>query len=210
MDKNEIFFTLGNALAGVLIGLLTYWIAKTKKFIKKKIESASVKHLNNNQHIRDILLEMRLEFDADRVLLYQFHNGDQYASGASYKKASITHQAIKRGIAPVSDISAHLSIPMSMIMPCISGILKNKFGISNLHDADDSCHFKFLLLQGGVQKCIMILIPGAKNTTSIGVAFVCWLNDIEPTPEQVKLIEPFADRIGEELQIEGRTHERDD
>ncbi len=202
MDKNDFFFAIGNLIAGALTGVFAYWAIKVKKFFKKQIDLVSDKKLNHNSHIRDLIIEIRANYDADRVLLYQFHNGDFYASGASYKKASITHQAIKKGVAPMSDITAHLSIPITMITPCLKDLEGKEYCVSNVHLADDNCYFKYLLLESGVQKCLISLINNNKGI-SMGIIFICWLNEIEPAEDLLKEIPGYAKSIAEELVIEG-------
>jgi hypothetical protein len=87
------FYELGIASATILIGL-TIAILKYKK--AKKVHVAIKKESEfsiSNMEIWKIITDLRVDVDATRVSVVQFHNGGKFMDGTSMRKMSITHQS---------------------------------------------------------------------------------------------------------------------
>lgn len=57
--------------------------------------------LKTEQRIYAVLGQILNEANADRVVLYQLHNGQEYYSGYSYSKVTATHESLREGISSV-------------------------------------------------------------------------------------------------------------
>ena len=72
---------------------------------KKKLKNKKYS-LSNNDHVkRDELILKKIEnirekYDADRVWVAEFHNGNKTYSGKSFQKFSTTFESVRVGIAP--------------------------------------------------------------------------------------------------------------
>lgn len=55
--------------------------------------------INRNAKVQALLSELRPVMDADRVELFQLHNGEYFLSGESQLKTSLTHFYVRTGIA---------------------------------------------------------------------------------------------------------------
>ena len=65
-----------------------------KNLIPKKVKTQS----NINMSIYNLLEEMKEVFKADRVQIYDFHNGGHYANGRSALKCSCTFEAVRKSV----------------------------------------------------------------------------------------------------------------
>lgn len=94
-----------NGLFGVVIvfGYLSKkfsdWLKNRKKRTNSKIEVSS----NKLKHIQEKLTECRIEFDASRITITQFHNGDYYYSTNSILKMSVTHESTDPSTSKIFD-----------------------------------------------------------------------------------------------------------
>lgn len=100
-----------NGFGGLLIilGLLggklkdLYYKHKKKKKSSIKVSSDKLKQIHEK------LTECRIEFDASRVTITQFHNGDYYYSTNSILKMSVTHESTDQSTSKIMDDYQSLS-----------------------------------------------------------------------------------------------------
>ena len=125
IDIIEIATTVGTILAGFCV---CFKVFKTKidEFLKTWQGSVSSKVPKQSQ--TDIKILKRMEevkelLNADRVHIYEFHNGEHYANGRSALKISCTYEVCKAGVSSVQ--RECMSIPISCISSYIASILDN-------------------------------------------------------------------------------------
>lgn len=101
----------------VVVFFVIVLAVSVRDFLIKKIE---VKNLTNfyfssnnlNILIREKMIEILQLIKADRVLLLQLHNGENYLSKMTKLKCSLTHQYTEKGIAPIDKI---VDLPVTYI-----------------------------------------------------------------------------------------------
>jgi hypothetical protein len=80
-----------------------------------------------NKNIQEKLTEVRVLLDADRVKLFQFHNGDHYIGGDSALKCSITHLSLKAGVSyPQNALTCYSNVIITGLGDYIPSTIKNK------------------------------------------------------------------------------------
>lgn len=139
MENISSFLTglalLITASGGVLIALI-----KTYKSTRKELET--IPHKIKHQTSIDILITDKMEeikdlLNADRVQIYDFHNGDHYANGRSALKTTCTYEVCRASIKPVQ--SQLQGIPLSCIAKFINELLSNnELEIKNLETIKDT------------------------------------------------------------------------
>lgn len=84
---------------------ILYFFKKVYDFIKSKLKKDKSINFDIKQLslIYEKLIECRLQFNASRVTITQFHNGDYYYSNNSILKMSITHETDEEGVSRVID-----------------------------------------------------------------------------------------------------------
>ena len=125
----------GTFIAGVFI-CIKVCKAKIEEFLKNN--GANVGGKVKGQTATDMEILKRMEqvkelLDADRVQVYEFHNGEHYANGRSALKVSCTYEAYRAGVKPCQ--RELLSVPLSCIPHFISNLLDS--GLVNVDDLED-------------------------------------------------------------------------
>ena len=69
---------------------LKNWQGSVSKKVPRQSE-IDIKVLNRMEEVKEIM-------DADRVHVYEFHNGEHYANGRSALKVSCTYEVCKAGV----------------------------------------------------------------------------------------------------------------
>ena len=138
-DVEFIATAIGTFLAGAYI---CYKVCKAKieQFLKnwqgsvsKKVPKQSavdISILNRMEEVKELL-------DADRVHVYEFHNGEHYANGRSALKISCTYEVCRAGVNSMQRES--MSMPISCMPRYIATILDNYVvDVKDIEDVKDS------------------------------------------------------------------------
>lgn len=129
-DKVVLIATnLGYVIAGIIV---CYFVVKKKiadyfKDIKKNL-SVSSKIPGQAKSDMDIIKRMeqvKEVLNADRVMVFEFHNGEHYANGRSALKFSCTYEVYRVGTTSVQTKLS--SIPISCVPHFVTNLLDNEF-----------------------------------------------------------------------------------
>lgn len=128
MDWNvvkDVAMTVGSVSAAIVIGFFTfkkkmdeYFNNKRENVPGKIIQQSNVdnKILTRMEHAKEILV-------ADRILVFDFHNGEHFANGRSALRMSATYEVTRYGIERKQNVLQKL--PLS-ILPNLIRELLNK------------------------------------------------------------------------------------
>lgn len=110
------------------IGAILIAVIKVYKNTQKEIETIPKKI--KKQALYDNLIIEKMEslkeyLNADRVQIYDFHNGGHYANGRSALKTSCSYEVVRNGIVPKQNQLQ--SIPLPCIAKFISQLLNDNF-----------------------------------------------------------------------------------
>lgn len=153
----------------VIIKEFFVWGYKKKKTLKEDLESS--------EKIIRILQNIEVDYDADRVLVYQFHNGEYFYTGHSIDKMSNTHEVVSKGVSREQINSA--SIFTSPFRNMLRDLLTYPVVVySNVDDIEDY-NSKVFFLERGVQSVVMTLLRD-RSDRPVGMLCVEFVKDIEP------------------------------
>jgi hypothetical protein len=116
-------------VVGFFAWFLVKFILKRMKDQEKKIDSLIEKLINskeedglteekmdkfaiNANRVQQLIYHILNEFDADRVSVYEYHNGGKTITGVDFKKCSNTYEAVGLGIE--ESYNEHQNIPISI------------------------------------------------------------------------------------------------
>lgn len=122
----EKFITLLNTIASLLIAFAGVYVAykNSKKSIEETIPTKIKKQCNIDLEITSRMEYVKEYLLADRVQIYDFHNGEHYANGRSALKTTCTYEVIRKGIKSYqNDLQA---VPLSCIPKFIQNLLANE------------------------------------------------------------------------------------
>lgn len=118
----------------LLVGALTTLFLKiidSKKKIKDSIPKKVLKQCDINTKIIEKMKYLREILGADRIQIYDFHNGEHYANGRSALKISCTYEVARAGIKPCQN--EFQSVPISCIPIFVQELInKNDMEIKSL------------------------------------------------------------------------------
>ena len=199
----EIAKTLGVAIGEVI---LTIYICM--QYLKKKLKRPDVSKKIPGQNKIDLEIMTRMDYtkellNADRIHIYEFHNGDHYSDYRSAYKFSCSYEAIKAGKIPVR--TRCTGLPISVMPKFINKITQEGCficdNIDKIKDEMPSTHaFKREL---GVKSFYDVAIRNASGNI-IGFVAVQWDKGTTPTmnEEEIrKLVWFIEDRIQESIRI---------
>lgn len=100
MDWTQIIITIVTSISSVIVALITagYFkrrIDKSKEnFSKKQL----MKQIQHDEIIHYALRELRRKYNADRVYIWQFHNGGNFYTTSPMQRTSITYERCSEGL----------------------------------------------------------------------------------------------------------------
>jgi len=115
---------IGAFLSGVVGPILYLFIEKYYSKQKEKKKDKIRESIADTCIIDQELESIKLQYDADRVWISQFHNGGNfYPTGKSIQKFSIFYEVTKPGVSPVSHVFSN--IPCSLYPKAFEHMLES-------------------------------------------------------------------------------------
>ena len=95
----DIWVTIGESMGVFAVGLVlgVVGVIRRKKISLKWSSSKEQKFMQRHSQIHELLTELRVTVRASRCLIFQFHNGGNFADGTSIKRFSVTHESCVSG-----------------------------------------------------------------------------------------------------------------
>lgn len=182
---SEILVIFGLAFISVVVKHVQAWL---KARPLRRFERG----LQQNAKVRDLLAELRVLYDADRVGLWQFSNGNYYVSGESIMNTSLTHFVTKTGVASPTIVRP---IPTTHMLPTLKLLQADKSGLFP-HDlsTDDS----FQEVQFAATGTAIFIAAAVRDARKgwVGILIVSWL-ECPPGESDDKNLLSYAHQIGE-------------
>ena len=111
------------SIGGLILGVI--YFRKKYKELKNKQEqnSLNVNSKDGYKHttIHELLTALRIQLNADRVQLAQFHNGGKFLEGSPMKRFSVSHESCRPGVS-MESVNLH-NILVSLFW-CMVSMLK--------------------------------------------------------------------------------------
>jgi len=158
----------GMALSLIGIG---YFVGLVKKQFVNKKKALTVSWSCHSQ-IHELLTELRVNTDASRAQIIQFHNGEYFMDGISMKKMSLTHESLAKGISQEADKMTNILI--SLFTPLMVKVLEDKPVI--YRTVDDEHGICRNIMQTNNTVAYAVLPLKHRNSVS-GYVILNWCND---------------------------------
>tara|TARA_S200002703_G_scaffold54569_2_gene47183 strand:- start:55 stop:654 length:600 start_codon:yes stop_codon:yes gene_type:complete len=147
----EVLLGLGTAVVGVVGTLSAIWL---KHYLerKKAEKDKCIVHQTVKEDVEIIsrVEDMIQEVNADRISIFQFHNGGEYYSGKGMQKMTCTYEAVKPGVSRTQ--MGMQNVPVSACYATLEKLIENK----EFHCMDVEANYpesacKYGLLENGVK-----------------------------------------------------------
>lgn len=139
-----------------------------------------------------LLTELRVKTDADRAVVYFFHNGGFFSNGMPYKKMSIAYESVKTGVSP--ELNNSQNLPLSQFSEALKELLVNDGPVFSHISEMKGSNWKYFLQNQGISSSYKrkLII----NNQIIGFIEVQYSNENKlPNQNEIKLIENYCSRI---------------
>ena len=164
-----------SAFTGVLLS-----VTKLKKQVEETIPSKVRRQSGIDTEIIRRMEQVKELLNADRVQLYDFHNGEHYANGRSALKTSCTYEVLRQGI--TSHQMKLQSIPLSCIPKFIKTLLdKNQLEVKDIEDLKEIMPATYSLKKTQDIKSFYDIILNNKQGEPIGFIAIQYVSDYRKT-----------------------------
>lgn len=179
MEWITAFLLALTALISAFTGVLLAF-TKLKKQVEETIPSKIKRQSGIDTEIIRRMEQVKELLNADRVQLYDFHNGEHYANGRSALKTSCTYEVLRQGI--TSHQMKLQSIPLSCIPKFIKTLLdKNQIEVKDIEDIKDTMPATHSLKKAQDIKSFYDIILNNKQGEPIGFIAIQYVNDYHKT-----------------------------
>lgn len=150
--------------------------SKAKKELENTIPKKITKQCNIDNEIIKRMECLKEYLNADRVQVYDFHNGGHYANGRSALKTSCTYEVCRTGC---RSYQMYLqAIPLSCIPQFIDTLLnKGELRVNDLEDIKDIMNSTYHLKKDQGVRCFYDIIIHNKNKEPIGFLAIQYLKE---------------------------------
>ena len=177
-----------NAIAGLLVAFTAFAV----KFVEvtKSVKETSLPKKIKKQLVIDNEIISKIEYlkeflVADRIQIYDFHNGGHYANGRSALKVSCTYESVRAGIKSYqSELQA---IPLTCIPKFTQKLLDDsELLINNIEEIKESMPLTYVLKKNQEVRSFYDIIINNEKGEPIGFLGIQYnkLNSINYNTEQ--------------------------
>ena len=137
MEQLEIAKNIGIFIAELIVGLFF-----CKQYLNKYFKKTNVAKMLPRQNKLDMEMLNKLEYvkeilNADRIHIYEFHNGEHYSSNRPAYKFSCTYEVFKAGNKPVQQEC--INLPTNCMPSFVNKIMRDgKFMCEDLESIKDN------------------------------------------------------------------------
>jgi len=144
-----------------------------KTYLQAFLEKGKLqKHTVQNEDVYRALEYSRTEIECDRVVVYEFHNGDVYYSGSSQQKFSNTYEVLSEGVS--SELKNQQNLRVSSFNRFIKPLVdEDEYGFWDIDQVEDIVTKTFFEDQGTKSTyCVPIQLLTGKIIGILGIDYV--------------------------------------
>lgn len=187
----DLFSHTAEVLVVFGIALISACMTQLKNWWDSRAARRFERGINENIKIRELLSECRALCDADRVELFQVHNGDYYVAGGSIMKVSLTHYVLKTGISAPINPPTIPTTHMLTTLKCLDTMHTCKLRYGD-QAVDDSFQVA-LFAATGIESVRMIAVKNTRGNW-IGILCATWMDEETDCAEALK---DYSRQVGE-------------
>lgn len=133
-DYFVVFITSITSIVVALIGK-DYFRKREKRRYTDKSKEDLLEQIEKDEIVHLALRDVRRQFQADRIYVWQFHNGGNFYTESAMQKASITYERCSDGLERKSE--KYQNILVSLFSWYMKQVITNKAYYSNMEEIED-------------------------------------------------------------------------
>lgn len=167
MDWVKIAELLITSLTSIIVALVGagFFRRMSDKKQKSKSRESLMQQIKNDEIVHLSIREIRRRYNADRVYIWQFHNGGSFYTNAPMQKVSVTYERNSDGLERKAEKNQnHL---VSHFTTFIKSVLDNKMFYSDVNNMEDLGLRSLSLSQGIKSHASVPIFDRDKNLVAI-------------------------------------------
>jgi hypothetical protein len=168
----------------ILVGIISFCVYVFKNYIlKDELDNISFENqILFNQRITEKISELRTKMRADRIAIFQFHNGEYFNSSNSILKLTMTHEVVREGVSKIIKDFKNILVSEYPVL-CQKLLQENKYFIDNLKSlSDDENEIKADMLNYGIGSMYYMRLNDI-NTNMIGFICISFRDELDDNHE---------------------------
>ncbi len=167
MDWVNIAELLITSLTSIVVALVGagFFRRMSDKKVKNKSRESLMQQIKNDEIVHLSIREIRRRYNADRVYIWQFHNGGSFYTNAPMQKVSVTYERNSDGLERKAEKNQnHL---VSHFTSFIKTVLDNRMFYSDVNNMEDLGLRSLSLSQGIKSHTSVPIFDRDKNLVAI-------------------------------------------
>jgi hypothetical protein len=167
MDWSKIIEVLLTSFTSIVIALITAGFFRRRiekgkeQFSKKQL----MKQIEHDEIVHYALRELRRKYNADRVYVWQFHNGGNFYTSSPMQKTSITYERCSEGLERKSE--KYQGVLISNFTGYIKNTMNNKMFYHDIEKLPDFAIRSLILSNGTFAHAAVPIFDKENHLTGI-------------------------------------------
>lgn len=179
MDWTQIIITIVTSISSVIVALITagYFKRRIDKSKENYSKKQLMKQIQHDEIIHYALRELRRKYNADRIYIWQFHNGGNFYTTSPMQRTSITYERCSEGLERKAE--KYQGVLISNFTNYIKDTIDGFMFYHNVESIPDFALRALILSHGTFAHAATPLFD--KENHLIGIVCLDWVfSDIEP------------------------------
>jgi hypothetical protein len=137
MEFYDYFVIFMTSITSIIVALIgkDYFRKKEDKRRKDKSKEDLMEQIERDEIIHLALRDVRRQFHADRIYIWQFHNGGNFYTESSMQKASITYERCSEGLERKSE--KYQGVLVSLFAWYMKQVMMNESYFLDMEEIED-------------------------------------------------------------------------
>lgn len=137
MEFYDYFVIFMTSITSIIVALIgkDYFRKKEDKKRKEKSKEDLMEQIERDEIIHLALRDVRRQFHADRIYIWQFHNGGNFYTESSMQKASITYERCSEGLERKSE--KYQGVLVSLFSWYMKQVMMNESYFLDMEEIED-------------------------------------------------------------------------
>lgn len=195
MEFYDYFVIFMTSITSIIVALIgkDYFRKKEDKKRKEKSKEDLMEQIERDEIIHLALRDVRRQFHADRIYIWQFHNGGNFYTESSMQKASITYERCSEGLERKSE--KYQGVLVSLFAWYMKQVMMNESYFLDMEEIED-IGIRSLCTGNGTKSHVATPMFDDKNHL-IGILCMDWV--FSSIPSEIITDEKFNQEFIQEV-----------
>jgi hypothetical protein len=195
MEFYDYFVVFVTSITSIVVALIgkDYFRKREKKRDKDRSKEDLLEQIEKDEIVHLSLKDIRRQYHADRIYIWQFHNGGNFYTESSMQKASITYERCSQGLERKSE--KYQNILVSLFSWYMKQVFLNTSYYLDMEDIED-IGIRSICSGNGTKSHVASPMFDEKNHL-VGILCMDWV--FTPVPQEIINENNFTEDFKEEL-----------